>query len=383
MIILGVPSFITLCCIGFVTACVWLRRRDLMAAAAAQSKRSRVASSDQPLLAVVEAGGKESKDTPFTLPPHLRSHPSGPLGSIPHSRAGGVMNTVVTFKNITYTVKGSMGPRPVLRGISGSVPSCLFALLGPSGAGKTTFLDILAGRKSSSGGSWSGTISIDGVEYSPEELRKSVGYIMQDDVLMGTMSVREYLMFQARLRLPSSVPIHEKIRRVEAVMKDLGLDHVATSTIGGEFLRGISGGEKRRVSIAAALITDDRVLIIDEPTSGLDSANAKSVVDTLVGLALSGRVIIMSIHQPRSYIWSRFDNVMLLGKMGELLYMGSREKCLDHFSAQGYEVPADYNPADFLLDFVAGLTEEESERLSKVCPSMPAPSMVCACVCCG
>lgn len=134
------------------------------------------------------------------------------------------------------------------------------------------------------------------------------------------------------------------------------------------------------------------MLVTDEPTSGLDSANAKGVVDALVRVARAGRVVIMSIHQvrlphascsscrrltlrcsprlllftrlqPRSYIWGQFDSLLLLGKGGEVVYNGRRERCIDHFAELGYPAPTDYNPADFLLDMVAGLDPIEAARL--------------------
>lgn len=122
-----------------------------------------------------------------------------------------------------------------------SLPPC-------TGSGKTTLLDILAGRKSTSGGIWSGDVSIDGVKFSTYHLQRSVGYIMQDDVMMGTQTVREYLLFQTRMRLPPHLSAMDRYSRVQHVIEDLGLTRVANTRIGDAFMRGLSGGEKRRVS---------------------------------------------------------------------------------------------------------------------------------------
>lgn len=117
-----------------------------------------------------------------------------------------------------------------------------------TGSGKTTLLDILAGRKSTSGGIWSGDVFIDGVKFSTYHLQRSVGYIMQDDVMMGTQTVREYLLFQTRMRLPPHLSAMDRYSRVQHVIEDLGLTRVANTRIGDAFMRGLSGGEKRRVS---------------------------------------------------------------------------------------------------------------------------------------
>ena len=190
-------------------------------------------------------------------------------------------------------------------------------------------------------------------------------YVTQDDVMMGTQTVREYLLWQTRMRLDASLTRRERHARVNRMLKEMDLEKVAASRIGDAFMRGLSGGEKRRVSIAAELITEPAVLVVDEPTSGLDSANAKGVVDALMRVARSGRVVIMSIHQPRSYIWNQFDGLMLFGRCGETLFNGPREQCLPFMQEQGFECPPDYNPADFLLDTVATLTPTQSATIEQ------------------
>lgn len=188
------------------------------------------------------------------------------VGTLPTTGEGADPGKLVfAWSNITYKVhKG----RQVLHGVSGAAHSSMFALLGPSGAGKTTLLDILAGRKSTAGGSFDGEVTLNGVHMAPWQLRRTVGYVLQDDVMMGTQTVREYLLLQARLRLPSRVTLEERYRRVDAALGELGLRHVADTKIGGEFVRGVSGGEKRRISIAAELISDAQVLLLDGASRG-------------------------------------------------------------------------------------------------------------------
>lgn len=167
------------------------------------------------------------------------------------------------------------------------------ALMGPSGAGKTSLLDLLAGRHPSSQHSHGparveGQISVNGHALTAAEMQSISGYVTQHDVLPGMMTVREHLLFHARLRMGDATPLHAKQRRVKEVMVQLGLDHIQDSIIGDEFVRGVSGGEKRRVSIASELLTLPAVLFLDEPTTGLDSANAMNVVQIISEVARSG-----------------------------------------------------------------------------------------------
>jgi ABC-type multidrug transport system ATPase subunit len=133
-----------------------------------------------------------------------------------------------------------------------------------SGAGKSTFLDILSGHSKS--GTVLGNILVDNVPVPIKKLRKIVGYVDQEDLLLPTLTVRETLMFSACVRLPECITYQEKMKRVEEVMESLGLSHVADEYVGGGGNRGISGGEKRRVSIGIELVTSPPVLLLDEPT---------------------------------------------------------------------------------------------------------------------
>eukprot|EP01119_Soliformovum_irregulare_P020712 TRINITY_DN675_c0_g1_i1.p1 TRINITY_DN675_c0_g1~~TRINITY_DN675_c0_g1_i1.p1 ORF type:complete len:842 (+),score=177.45 TRINITY_DN675_c0_g1_i1:111-2636(+) len=241
--------------------------------------------------------------------------------------------------------------RQILHDVSGiASPGQITAILGPSGAGKTSFIDIIAGRKNV--GTFGGTILVNGTHRTKSWKRLS-GYVLQEDKFLGTMTVEEHLMFVAQLRLPSDMPYRLKLERVRNVMEELHISHIAQSRIGTEMARGISGGERRRLSIASELVTDPAIIILDEPTSGLDSYAAFSLMETLKRLALQRhRTIIVSIHQPRSNIFSMFDNVLLLAE-GKQVYFGSAMEILPHFAALGHPCPVNYNPADFLIDLVS------------------------------
>lgn len=164
-----------------------------------------------------------------------------------------------------------------------AIPSTVTGILGPSGAGKSSLLDILAGRKRSGEGSATGQISLTaagagggGRARGPAEIRRVAGYVPQEDVLPGTLSCYEHLMFHARLRMPRSATHAERRARALLVLDELGLSRVADSRVGDERRRGLSGGEKRRLSIAAELMARPPLLFADEPTTGLGESSAKS-----------------------------------------------------------------------------------------------------------
>ena len=151
------------------------------------------------------------------------------------------------------------------------------ALMGPSGAGKTSLLNVLA-RRHTSYSRLEGQVRVEGRLLSGNELQAISGYVTQHDVLPGMMTVREHLLFHAKLRMGAEPTMREKQERVVEVLAELGLADIHDSIIGDEFVRGISGGERRRVSIASELLASPALLFMDEPTTGLDSSNAINVV---------------------------------------------------------------------------------------------------------
>lgn len=190
-------------------------------------------------------------------------------------------------------------------------------------------------------------------------------YVMQQDVLLPTLTVRETLQYSAELRLPSAFTAEERTQVVEEVILQLGLKECANTRIGDNDHKGCSGGEKRRVSIGVQLLANPSVLFLDEPTTGLDATSAFQVVRTLKNLARKGRTIITTIHQPRSEIWGLFDRITLLSK-GKPLYSGKVSKVLQHFASLGHPFPEHVNPADFLIDLSAtDYRTPEGEEASK------------------
>lgn len=175
-------------------------------------------------------------------------------------------------------------------------------------------------------------------------------YVAQEDVLMGTLTVREIIQYSAQLRLPSNITKEEVNEIVDNVIIEMGLEDCAQNLIGNWHLRGISGGEKKRLSIALEIITQPQLLFLDEPTSGLDSASAYFVVQVLKNIACggSGRTIICSIHQPSSEVFALFDDLFLLSS-GETIYFGEAKLAVEFFGDSGFACPTRRNPADHFL----------------------------------
>ncbi|KAK5995458.1 putative ABC transporter ATP-binding protein/permease [Cladobotryum mycophilum] len=229
-------------------------------------------------------------------------------------------------------------------------------IMGPSGSGKTSLLNSMALRLRNSVGTKyrpSGKLTFNGAVPSDSVIKSVCSYVCQDDdALLPSLTVRETLRFSAALRLPSFMSREEKYRRAEEVLVKLGLKDCADNLIGNDLVKGISGGEKRRVSIAVQVLTDPRILLLDEPTSGLDAFTASSIMEVLQGLANEGRTLILTIHQPRSDLFKHFGNVLLLARGGAPAYAGPAKELLNYFSGRGYECPQHSNPADFALDMI-------------------------------
>ncbi|OXG32398.1 ABC transporter family protein [Cryptococcus neoformans Bt120] len=232
------------------------------------------------------------------------------------------------------------------------------AILGPSGAGKSTLLQLIAGRQLNPGPfshyAISGTLLFANQPIS-RTTQSNIAFVEQDDDWhLPSLTVRETLTYAAILRLPDKMPKKQKVARAETVLRMLGLKDCADLPVGGALLKGISGGEKRRLSLAVQMINDPAILVVDEPTSGLDASIALGVMHVLRDIAATGRTVIATIHQPRSDIWRLTDNVTLLAKGGTIAYTGKRSDAVQYFASINYAMPSEFfNPADHLLDLVS------------------------------
>lgn len=247
-------------------------------------------------------------------------------------------------------------------------PGELNVIMGPSGSGKTSLLNSIARRLRGSFGTQYrvyGDMLYNGAVPSENVIRSVTSFVTQDDdALMPSLTVRESLRFAAGLRLPRWMSSEEKNRRAEEILFKMGLKECADNLVGNELIKGISGGEKRRVTIAIQILTDPKVLLLDEPTSGLDAFTAMSIIEVLKGLAAEGRTLVMTIHQARSDLFQHFSSALLLARGGYPVYTGEGEKMLPYFGSLGYECPKTTNPADFVLDLITIDLQQEDREIT-------------------
>ena len=252
--------------------------------------------------------------------------------------------------------------KSILKDVDAYMPSgSLTAIIGSSGSGKTSVLNSLLYRIAGGRLETTGSITYNG---NPKLACIRSAYVMQQDVLLPTLTARETLTYAAELRLPYPTTNEERKRVVKEFIQELGLKNCANTGIGNNVHKGYSGGEKRRTSLAVQMLANPSVLFLDEVTTGMDASTAFQIVTTLKALAVKGRTIICTIHQPRSEIWNLFDEVLLLAR-GSSLYSGPAAKCLSYFENIDYKILPFVNPAEFLIDLAAVDTRNlEAEETS-------------------
>jgi len=217
---------------------------------------------------------------------------------------------------------------------------------------ETSLFQILAGRLPSQNSlQQEGDVFVGGVKIDPRdrEQRRRLAYVAQEDALHESSTPREALTFSARLRLPKTKSDDDIFLLVQNLLIALGMESAADTVIGGTFNKGISGGERRRVSIGLELVASPAVILLDEPTSGLDSYAASQVMKLLDDVAKAGNTVLFTIHQPSSKIFCSFDRLILL-KAGQVMHQGAVLSIQEEFASAGYPCPSNYNPADWVID---------------------------------
>ena len=236
--------------------------------------------------------------------------------------------------------------------------------MGPSGSGKTTLLNTLA-RRSTGSGSTTGTVLTNGMHQPKSAFRDVSSYVEQEDALIGSLTVRETVDFSARLSLASSVTKRQRLARVDDLLRAFGLTDQAHTLIGTPLRKGISGGQKRRASVAAQIITEPKILFLDEPTSGLDSSASYEIISHLRSVARRYNLLVVaSIHQPSTSTFRLFDKLLLLSQ-GRTCYFGPLADVTSYFESAGFPVPPLTNPAEHLLDVTNSdfvLDREQAQR---------------------
>ncbi|XP_028788964.1 ABC transporter G family member 24-like [Neltuma alba] len=259
----------------------------------------------------------------------------------------------ISFKDLTLTLKSQR--KHILRCVTGKIkPGRITAVMGPSGAGKTTFLSALAGK--AHGCTATGSILINGKNESIHSYKKIIGFVPQDDVVHGNLTVEENLWFSAQCRLSSDLSRPDKVLVVERVIEFLGLQSVRNSLVGTVEKRGISGGQRKRVNVGLEMVMEPSLLILDEPTSGLDSASSQLLLRALRRESLEGVNICMVVHQPSYALFKMFDDLILLAKGGLTVYHGSVKKIEEYFAGFGINIPERINPPDYFIDILEGMS---------------------------
>ncbi|KAJ3394171.1 hypothetical protein HDU84_009491 [Entophlyctis sp. JEL0112] len=251
------------------------------------------------------------------------------------------------FENLWHTIYGGQS---ILQGVSGEIQSGkMTAIFGPSGAGKTTFMNVLMGKL----GRTDGKLSIN--ESIPEMLnsRKLIGFVPQDNIMIEELTVFENIRYSARTRLPNTWTDKEVDDYVQTILVALNLAHISNQLIGSTLERGISGGQRKRVNIGMELAAAPLAMFLDEPTSGLDSTIAMDVIEILSQVASFGMTIVCAIHQPRVEIFELFDNVLMICAGGATAYFGPVAMAKPYFENLGFVFDGT-NDADTLMDILSG-----------------------------
>lgn len=273
---------------------------------------------------------------------------------------------VFTWKNLDYTIKLKGGEeRKLLENVQGYVkPGELVALMGESGAGKTTLLNVLSNRVDT--GVVTGDMLVNGLPVD-QTFKKRTGYVQQQDLHLSELTVRESLIFAARLRRPASVPDEEKLAYVEKMIKILDMEQYSDAIV-GEPGNGLNVEQRKKLSIGVELVAKPSLLLfLDEPSSGLDSQSSWAVIQVLKHLAQAGQAILCTIHQPSATLFEQFDKLLLLKKGGKTVYFGdvgdNSRTLLDYFERQGgRKCETLENPAEYILEVIgAGATAHVEE----------------------
>ncbi|KAL0927352.1 hypothetical protein M5K25_001515 [Dendrobium thyrsiflorum] len=286
----------------------------------------------------------------------------------------------MTFKNVQYFIDTpkemrdrGFGPKrlQLLQDITGTFrPGILTALMGVSGAGKTTLMDVLCGRKTD--GIIEGDIRIGGYPKIQETFVRISGYCEQNDIHSPQITIKESLMFSTSLRLPPNVDRQTRAVNlscnlqdfVDAVLETVELDGLRDALVGIPGINGLSTEQRKRLTIAVELVANPSILFMDEPTSGVDARSAATVMRAVKNIAEMGRTVICTIHQPSIDIFESFDEVCLMKRGGQVIYFGALSKnsknLIEYFERiQGIpKIKHNYNPATWMLEVTSTITEE-------------------------
>ncbi|XP_076930284.1 ABC transporter G family member 39-like [Bidens hawaiensis] len=279
----------------------------------------------------------------------------------------------LAFNHVNYSIdmpaemkgKKAEGSRlQLLKDVSGAFrPGILTALVGVSGAGKTTLMDVLAGRKT--GGCIQGNIFVSGHQKNKTTFARVSGYCEQNDIHSPNVTVYESLLYSSWLRLPSDVNSRTRKMFVEELMKLMELNTIRNALVGLPGIDGLSIEQRKRLTIAVELVANPSIIFLDEPTSGLDARAAAIVMRTVRNTVDTGRTVVCTIHQPSIHIFESFDELILMKMGGRIIYAGplgkQSHKLLEYFEAiTGVpKIRNGYNPATWVLEVTSSTAESQ------------------------
>ncbi|XP_020587828.1 ABC transporter G family member 42-like [Phalaenopsis equestris] len=281
----------------------------------------------------------------------------------------------VSFHDVNYFIdkpqdiknQGEVVDRiQLLKDITGAFcPGNLTALMGVSGAGKTTLMDVLAGRKNV--GHIKGDIRISGYPKNQATFTRVLGYCEQNDIHSPQITVNESLIYSAFLRLPMNVNKEEKMKFIDEVMELVELSNLKDAIVGLPGVSGLSTEQRKRLTVAVELVANPSVIFMDEPTTGLDAKAAAIVMRTVRNIVDTGRTIVCTIHQPSIDIFESFDELLLLKRGGQIIYSGplgqNSQKLIEYFEAiPGVpKIKEKENPATWMLGITSNAAKDDKK----------------------
>ena len=273
----------------------------------------------------------------------------------------------LSWENLSYTLKLKQDSRKILKEVSGYAnPGEILAIMGSSGAGKTSLLSIISNQCNSSRKvKIEGIVKFNGKSIKNFKYNDYARFVMQEDILLPTLTARETIEFSYKLKCGGSASLMKE--KVDKIVEELKLHKCQYDYIGGLITRGLSGGERKRVSIANEIIASPSILILDEPTSGLDSVSAKIVVNMLKNQSLLGRTIIIAIHQPSRTVYNMFDRLILM-VAGHFAYQGPANQAKLHFDNLGFRCPERSHCSDHFMKmlYLKDSSKLESSERKKI-----------------
>ncbi|XP_037928430.1 ATP-binding cassette sub-family G member 4 [Teleopsis dalmanni] len=284
--------------------------------------------------------------------------PSTSITMFPHEQNKTIKKIDIGFADIKYSVKAGFFRREnkdILNGLTGEFRNGeLSAIVGPSGAGKSTLLNILSAYTPYG---YSGDITVNGNFRDIKAFKPNIAFITQDTSLQPFLTVKEAMHFAANLKVGAQMNKSAKRERVRKILEAIGMYENRHTRTGN-----LSGGQKKRLAIALELVNNPPVLILDEPTSGLDSSTSNQCISLLKKLAMEGRTVICTIHQPSALTFEMFDHLYAIAE-GRCIYSGGTENLVPFLAECGLQCPESYNPADYLMEIATDDYGKQNDKL--------------------